>query len=462
MKKFSLLTLLVLAAVFGTPAVIGIKAEARYQLAVERIQQSGLKVISHSFSRGWFGSTAETSFLLVSTDYSSAVSDSDRRHLSLRSTISHGPLVSTGLGLAEIDSEIKLGKRAIFPPDYPAEVHTLVDLNGSGATRVNLPPADVAGSAEMPDLSFGGMTGEMTFGEGSGDIGLQFVLQHLRIGSSGQKLAELGETRLESNSRTSLSGLMLGSGEFKVQRLMLHDAERSEQLIVDELAVSVDSAEETELVSAVASYRMQRIEVGGEVYGPGELRVELKQLSGPALGRLQQNIAQLKNQTMSDAQRSMALLSLMLELGSELLKNNPSITIKPLHLVTPDGTVAGEFSLRGDGLTMADISNIPALAGKLVADLSLRVPEKLLRSMLVQQVGKELERQIAALVAQGADAPELDQDQLHLLAEQQVDQQLNHWLSQQVIERDGADLATVASLSSGLLTVNGKTVPLPQ
>ena len=314
----------------------------------------------------------------------------------------------------------------------------------------------------MPDLSFGGMTGEMTFGEGSGDIGLQFVLQHLRIGSGGQKLAELGETRLESNSRTSLSGLMLGSGEFKVQRLMLHDAERSEQLIVDELAVSVDSAEEAELVSAVASYRMQRIEVGGEVYGPGELRVELKQLSGPALGRLQQNIAQLKNQTMSDAQRSMALLSLMLELGSELLKNNPSITIKPLHLVTPDGTVAGEFSLRGDGLTMADISNIPALAGKLVADLSLRVPEKLLRSMLVQQVGKELERQIAALVAQGADAPELDQDQLHLLAEQQVDQQLNHWLSQQVIERDGADLATVASLSSGLLTVNGKTVPLPQ
>ena len=242
----------------------------------------------------------------------------------------------------------------------------------------------------------------------------------------------------------------------------MRDAERSEQLIVDELAVSVDSAEEAELVSAVASYRMQRIEVGGEVYGPGELRVELKQLSGPALGRLQQNIAQLKNQTMSDAQRSMALLSLMLELGSELLKNNPSITIKPLHLVTPDGTVAGEFSLRGDGLTMADISNIPALAGKLVADLSLRVPEKLLRSMLVQQVGKELERQIAALVAQGADAPELDQDQLHLLAEQQVDQQLNHWLSQQVIERDGADLATVASLSSGLLTVNGKTVPLPQ
>ena len=32
------------------------------------------------------------------------------------------------------------------------------------------------------------------------------------------------------------------------------------------------------------------------------------------------------------------------------------------------------------------------------------------------------------------------------LVERQVDEQLSHWLSQQIIERDGEDLATVASL----------------
>lgn len=462
MKKFSLLTLLVLAVVFGAPAVIGIKAEARYQLAVERIQQSGLKVISHSFDRGWFGSTAETGFLLVRPDYSAAPSESESLRLSLKSTISHGPLVSNGVGLAEIDSEIKFGEKAIFPPNYPAEIHTLVEFDGKGATRVNLPPADIAGSAEMPDLSFGGLSGEMKFDSRNRDIALHSVLQHLRISSAGQKLAELGETRLETNSRTSVSGLMLGSGEFRMQRLMLRDSESGDQVVMNELAVSVESSEESEQVSAVAGYRMERIEVGGEVYGPGVLQVELKRLDGPVLARLQQNVAQLKNQTMSDAQRGMALLGVVMDAGSELLKSDPSIVIKPLRLVTPDGTVEGEISLRGDGLRMADISSIPALAGKLVADLSLRVPEKLFREMLIQQVGKELERQIAVMVEQGANAPEMDQDQLRQLAEQQVEEQLNHWLSQQIIERDGENLATVASLSSGLLTVNGKTVPLPQ
>jgi len=462
MKKFAVLATALLTLALGAPAVIGFKAEARYQLAIDRIQQSGVKVVSQRYDRGWFGSTAETGLLFVKPEEVSASNDSDSLQFTLLSTISHGPLVSSGFGLAEIDSEIKALKEAIFPPDYPATIHTLVDLVGNGRTRVNLPAAEITGSVQMPDLSFGGLFGEMAFDAGFREMEVGFVLHSLSVSSAGQKLAELGETRLDSNSHTSVSGVLLGSGNFRVQRLLLSDAESGDQMLVNELAIDLKSSEEAEQVSAVAGYRVQRIEIGGEVYGPGLLRLELSRLSGPVLVRLQQAMAEIKKQAMTDAQRSMAQLGVVMNIGSELLKSDPAIAIKPLRLVTPDGTLEGELSLRGDGLRPADLSSIPALANKLIADLSLRMPEKLFRAMLIKQAGLKLDQQIAAIVEQGGEAPELDRDQLQQLVEHQVDEQLNHWLAQEIIQRDGSDLATLASLSSGLLTINGKTIPLPQ
>lgn len=461
MKKFFFLTILVVALVLGAPAVIGIKAESRYQLAIDHIQQSGLRVVSHSYSRGWFGAKAETGIVFVAPEGASAATGPDSPHLTLVSTIAHGPLVSTGLGIAEIDSQIEFAEKTLALPDDQAQIHTMIDLDGSGHTRINLPAADMTGSAKMPDISFDGLSGEMQFGI-DGDIDTHLVLHGLVVGSDGQKLLELGETRLQSNSRTSVSGLMLGNGKFSMQRLKLSGPEQGEQVAMQQLDVDLASSEELEQVSAVASYRVERVEVGHDVYGPGQLRVELNRLSGPVLVRLQRAITDIKSQSMSDAQRGMALMGVVMNVASELLKGDPGIVIKPLSLVTPDGTVEGELSLRGNGLRLADISNMPVLAGKLVADLSLRAPEKLFRSMLVQQSARRLKQQIAAMIEQGGEAPRLEQGELQQLIERQVDQQLSEWISQEVIVRDGSDLATVASLSSGLLTVNGKTIPLPQ
>lgn len=462
MKKFSLLAVLVLTLVLGAPALIGFKAEARYQLAVDRIQQSGLEVVAHSYDRGWFGSTAETSLVFARPGHLSAARGPDSLRLTLLSTVSHGPLVSTGLGLAEVDSEIKFAARSIFPPDYPAQIHTLIDLAGRSDTRINLPATEITGTKEMPDLSFGGLSGEMKFDAGRGDMEIHFVLQSLGVYSGGQTLAEVGETRLDSNSHTSASGLMLGNGEFSAQRLLLKDSESGEQVVMSGLALDLESSEVSEQVSAAASYRLQSIEVAGEIYGPGLLRIEMSRLSGPVLVRLQQAMTEIKEQAMSDEQRGMALLGVVMNIGTDLLKSDPAIAIKPFQLVTPDGTVEGEISLRGDGLSLADLSNIQLLAGKLAADLSLRMPETLFRSMLIHQTRLKLEQQIATVIEQGGEVPDLDQAQLQQLIEHQVDEQIDQWLLQEIIERDGADLATVASLSSGLLTVNGKTIPLPQ
>jgi len=51
-------------------------------------------------------------------------------------------------------------------------------------------------------------------------------------------------------------------------------------------------------------------------------------------------------------------------------------------------------------------------------------------------------------------------EQLQQMVRTAAAEQLNQLLLQGVVERDGADIVSVASLSNGLLTVNGKTVPL--
>jgi len=462
MKKYFFLAALLLALVLGAPAVIGVKAEARYQLVIDRIHQSGLSVESHDYERGWFGSTATTGIVFTVPEGSSAtVVKPDTRRLILRSRISHGPLVSTGLGLAEIDSEVEFGDKAIFPPDYPAEFHTLVDLNGKGETRVNLPALKISGLVEKENLDFGGISGQIEFDTAHGDMEIRLLLKSLGVSNGGQSLVEVGETQLNTDSRTGVSGLMLGDASFQVNRLMLSDRESGDQLVMHELAIDLESSEESEQVSAVASYSLGRVEAGDDVYGPGLVRVEFSRISGPVLVRLQQAVAEIEGQKMSEAQRGMALLGVVMNLGSDLLKNDPAIAIKPLRLVTPDGAVQGELSLRGDGLSLTDVSNIPVLVSKLVADLSLRMPEKLFRRMLIQQTRLKVERQIAAMIDQGGEPPELDAGKLQQLVEKQVDGQLVQLVSQKIVERDGDDLATVASLSSGILTVNGKSIPLP-
>ena len=50
--------------------------------------------------------------------------------------------------------------------------------------------------------------------------------------------------------------------------------------------------------------------------------------------------------------------------------------------------------------------------------------------------------------------------ELQEMVEAAATEQLDQLLVQGLVEREGSDIATVASLSNGLLTVNGKTVPL--
>ena len=138
--------------------------------------------------------------------------------------------------------------------------------------------------------------------------------------------------------------------------------------------------------------------------------MELSRLSAPVLVRLQQAMEEIKI-------RQCRMRSGHSHDGNSngcrirAVENDPAIAIKPLRLITPDGTVEGEISLRAEDSAWRSCPNMRALAGKLVADLSLRMPEKLFRvTMLIQQTRLQVERKISTMIEQGAEAPALEPD----------------------------------------------------
>ncbi|MCP5415897.1 MAG: YdgA family protein [Chromatiaceae bacterium] len=459
MKKIAVLTLIVLALVLGTPAIIGFRAETHYQMMIERIQHSGAKVISHRYQRGWFVSDAETRLRFALPD-EAAIDTSEGLQLTLVSTVTHGPLLPSGVGLAEAESHLKFADQAIFPPGYPDSVNTTIDFNGSGRTSIDLPAAEIAGSMGRPDLSFGGLSGEIGFDVERGALDIRLLLKQLVVGNTGNRSVNLTGAQVISNFATGSSGLMLGSAEFSAQQLALGELEGGEQVGLYQPSIQLNSSERSDQVSTVVSYAFEKLEAGRAVYGPGQLQIELNRLSAPVLQRLQRETEEIRDQKLSDAARSLALMGVATNFAGELLQNDPELKIAPLRLVTPQGTLQGELSLRSKGLSLLDLANITLLVSKLDATMSLSIPEELLRMMLKARTNLLLEQQLAESMEQGGAVPELDQDQLQELVELQVDEQLNNWLSQQFLTREGGDLVVVASLSSGSLIVNGRTLPL--
>jgi uncharacterized protein YdgA (DUF945 family) len=228
------------------------------------------------------------------------------------------------------------------------------------------------------------------------------------------------------------------------------------------IEVSGESRENEAFIEAEASYRLAAIELAGTRYGPGLLRIQVGRLAAPVLARMQQELESISRQSLSEMEMGMAMLGLLSQTAAGLLSGDPVLSISPLRIETPEGPVEAEFSLQTQDLALPDLANVPMLLTRLQGDFSVRVPEVLLKALLVEQTQKRIELQLAESNGhQGAPPASVLRDgQMREAVEAQVEQQIALWLRQGFVEREGGSLKSVASLSSGLLSVNGKTIPL--
>jgi len=461
MKKGLILFLIVVALLLAAPGVIGNRAEEQYRMLIDRLEQSGLNVERQEYRQGWFGAMADTVFQ-AQIPASGAGAETEELRFTLHSDISHGPLTIEGLGMATIDSRILVAGEDLFPGSERAPIRTLIGLNGKGQTRLDLAPGEQALDGGDSVVRFQGLSGDIQFDLTGERMTARLLVPGMSIEAGDENVLTLNEAVLDYKAWRGVSGLMLGGGDFSLQQLRVKDIETNRQLLLNGLGMEVKSREEGELIAGLATYRLESLRLEDRVYGPGQLKVELGRLPAPVLVRIQQAVEDFQRNPMSEAEQGMALMSLFLSSGPELLAQDPYFSLQPVWLETPEGRVEADFSLHPVGLRWNELSNIQAVLNKLEVETSLRIPEKLLLQLLEQQARVRLEQQNSPEHEEsGGEAP-LTPDQLMSLSRSEADRQLELWLSQEFLKREGKNILTMAKLSGGLLTVNGKNIPLPQ
>ena len=466
MKKLFAIALIVVALVLLVPGVIGYQAEARYQELVDELAGAGFQVTDNQYRRGWFGAEAVTEFRLLAplaVDAGATVPEAIR--FVVRSQVSHGPLTSQGVGLAEIDSIIEVDGEPLLGDNPAAPIITMIAIDGTGHTRIQIAERELVQQPDEPAVRFLGMTGSIDFDLEAEKARFRFQSPGIRVQRDDRVLVEVTAISLDSQTWRGQSGLMLGKGQFSVDRIVANDPDLGDEVELQGLMLQADSSEggeRSDLVTVAVEYHLKSLKLQGQEYTDGLLRLELDRLYAPVLVQIQKTTEQIQSQQLSEAETGLAMMSLLMNRAPDLLKRNPSITLQPIRLTTPSGLAEAGLSLQSRGLTMADFSNQQALLHKIEAKASLRLPETLFQRFLLQQNRVQLEQQlVASQQPQGEEPEEVDQENLNEMAVRITDEQLKQWLEQGLVRREGTDITTQVTLAGGRLTVNGKEIPLP-
>ncbi len=463
MKKFLLLFVIVAAALLAIPGYVGYQAEERYQLLVDRLEASGFQVQSHDYQRGWFGAIASTAFVLPIPQPSATDPDNVSEFgFTINSDIVHGPLMpSGGVGLGEIDTSILVDGESVFPEDYPAKILTQVSWNGSGSTVIDLPAAEIPAQEERPKIDFGGMSGQVVFDAGFSKVDTRIELPNLAASEGEAKRIVLKGVRVESKSWVDESGLMLGDGSFGIQRIEFVDVDSLTSVILQDIGADVDSGKQGENVSGKITYSLQSADINGDHYGPGMLEMSMANLPAEVLVSIQQGMEDIQRQKLPQSQQALAAMTVLMSNGPKLLKSDPKFSIDRFSVKTPQGDVQGRFSLQPVGLQWKEIANMAAVVDKLEAAAELKMPEAFYRFLFAQQVRNQVMQQMEMRRQMGEEVDVPEPHELDAMADTAAEEQLQRLLTQEILVRDGSMLSTRATLSSGLLSVNGKTIPLP-
>ncbi len=452
-----LLTCVVLAI---TPAIIGLEAEKQYMLLTEQWGQRSISVLDHYYSRNWFSSDAKTELVFTIPFAGRKSSDQSEFSFYLQSSIAHGPLTITGqIGLADISTRLLSADNNGSHGDIPATLQTLIALSGAGSTTIDIPAVEIRSDDTRVGISTGGLTGEIQYAAGMSGIRIDAGLKDLTVARGSEKQLALGQLALSAEGWLGTTGLLLGKGDLALSDLDVNHKGGALSLKLDQMGLSFESSETADHAALKTICTVGRVDINNALYGPGRITLAVDKLPVPALIKLQEAIEMLNRQRLPQEQQRMAMTHLLLAHGMGLLTDDPLFAIEALQLETPKGKIRGELRLQTKGIYWIDLVTGSWLK-KLLGDASLRMPETIFKQMLLRLAEQRISRKMAQPQQSVEDKESYYPKDQAAIAEAMSRRQHESFLRQGLVKRDAGDITVVATLSDGMLTLNGKTIPL--
>jgi hypothetical protein len=355
--------------------------------------------------------------------------------------------------LAEIGSRLSLKHPAFHLEGV--RIDTLLAWDGGGAAQLRFPAIEWPATDEAPGLRSAVCTGELRFGPAGASTG-RFDLPSLEVlGADGAAVLLLRDLHAAHSTAPWLPGIMVGAGEFTVSAALGFSENASFE--AEDLAIGFEAHPEDGLLGVSLSSGVGGLHLGEADYGPSQVEFSASRLDGPTLSALQEDMVELNTQGVPEAMAGIAVAGVLMKHLPALVAAEPRLAIDRLDVSTPGGPIQGRLSIGVKGLTGIDL-----LAGawldRLVAEGELSLPRELAMAVMVQAQQERLLEKAAAEGTEG-EGPAAGQEQaLEVVAAAQLDVLVQGgW-----VKADDGRLTSVLKLVDGVLSVNGKTLPLAE
>lgn len=485
MKKSVVVILIVIlcaAGWAGATYVTGCKMESRYFNLLKQYGHLGpLTLSKQSYVRGFLTSRAETVLELKVPQrppQAGRKTQPERLQLVFEETFHHGPLpigggpdgqTSLAPALALVETRlvsVSPGQKefaallAKVPELKNSLALTRIGFDGSLTSRIQIPPFDKA--IDDNQVSWGGFQFESEFAPAKKTLVGNFELPKMKIHSAESEVTWNGiQGRFDLNEALPLLYVGTSKMAFGAMELSLPNKKTGQHnhVLMKGLEISSDSRCDGKLVQYNQSMKFAGVTVGGQTYGPGICNIEAKNLDAQGLGNFQSRIQQVyRSETDFNPEELLPrLLPIYRQLLTKLLTGNPEVNIRQLHFATPMGDIDGKVLVKFAGRRGLNMDDPKALLQYLDVAADVSIHKSLVTAMLADNIKAKLK----VARAQGTIQHYSDQE-IDLLAGQQVDRQLDALVAQNYLVREGETIRAQATFKQEELVLNGRSLPLFQ
>lgn len=497
MKKFLIPTaVIVAAAVLGTPYYLGIQAEKSLTAQQKLLQESGfLTVESHDYDRGWFGATETTVIRLKPTLLQNTqkylpdnLKTVLKEPITVVNHITHGPFAG-GFGTrAKVETEFRYRPETakvlarFFGDKPPVSMSNTVYFNGNGVMKLSIPAFDYEELSGIR-LTWQGLSGQTDYQEGFAGYAHDYAAPSLQV-----KLADRGDISLENlhfTSQTSdgLNKLSLGKSSVTLDKFLMqwkkgidYNVKLNElvnlvtnlqigafinptgtiapsTIEVSNLKFDTQTGEVDKFINSEGRFRFDTLTYGNDRYGPLDINVAAEHLDAQGLLALKTKLAQIADKQMSEEEIQNELIQTAKTDASGLFTQNPVLRVKTFKFTMPQGNVDASGTLAFKGLVQQDLNRLPDMLKKTQADFNLRVPQKLLEQMAVNQA-----RSIFSVNPEDEAAGRASIDDINETLRLMVDSTVRSMARDQYLTVKDNHVSTHVSLQNSELKLNGKVL----
>ncbi len=511
MRKWILLLVVLVIAGLAVPYGTGIMAQKRFYSFVQQLDASNpkLNLTVNSYTRGWFKSTADVALVLSLdkkvkvirplTQTTLPIPGSDTKiqthtlKTKLEEVILHGPILigehGVNFGMALVSSKLNLAKGAekefntsFTKASQVPEAHSTILFKyfGKVIAKIGVPNFKLIMKDKKGTVEWQGLTSHWTLNRNLDHVDGNIKFGGLTVESEKANV-QVGPASFHSQTYEGYKNVWLGNATVVFPAIKVF-TNKKPVFFTGGFKLITDSSVDDQLISQTIELDMKKLAVGGGIYGPASLSLELKNIDAEAMSELVEQVKALNNAKLQKSELKLMSLGLLSVLP-KLLDKGPSVELKSLTLQMPDGLITAKGLVnmkKADGKASNPISG---LIQRLSMHFNVQIPVPLAKRLLAVNAYKRIVKQqhaqhltakqkaLKTLAATGAKpdaqptpaqiAAHSDQAlkspvEMVKAAHAKAEQQLQEWVTQGLIKQEGQLYQLKLEFKQGKLTVNGK------